>query len=474
MIRSFLFAWSFLLTVATLWGQEGHHINVRIDGFGQDSLFLGYYYGDKQYLADTAAVNADGSFTFSDAEALPGGMYLIVMPPDNNFFQVLLDEGDQHLDIRTNAADPVGNMQIKGSKDNQLFYGYLHFLNEKRPEAEKLNKEIQAAAGDQTRMKSLQQQQEALNQQVLDYQQKIVDEHPRTLTAAIIRANQNIDMPDFGGTEQEQQEKRWRYTQKHYFDNIDLEDPRMLRTPFLFERINYFVNKLQVQHPDTISLAIDRVLEGVRPADESFRYYLIHFLNEYARSKIVGMDAVYVHLAEKYYATGQADWTDEEQLKKIVDNAKTLKPLLIGKIAPDIQGQLRDGTAVSLHGTEADYTVLYFWRYDCGHCKKSTPFMKEFYEKFQDKNVKIFAVCVKFTDEVPGCWEYVDENGLGDWIQVVDPYNRSKFFSIYDLKSTPQIYLLDRNKEILSKRIGAEQLEEVLTRLMEIKEQEKG
>ena len=46
------------------------------------------------------------------------------------------------------------------------------------------------------------------------------------------------------------------------------------------------------------------------------------------------MDAVYVYLVENYYATGQAAWTEEEQLKKIIDNATTLQPLLVGKIAP--------------------------------------------------------------------------------------------------------------------------------------------
>jgi hypothetical protein len=43
---------------------------------------------------------------------------------------------------------------------------------------------------------------------------------------------------------------------------------------------------------------------------------------------------------------------------------------------------------------------------------------------------------------------------------------------VYNIKSTPQLYILDRNKEILSKRIGAEQLEEVMDRIIEMREQE--
>ena len=178
-----------------------------------------------------------------------------------------------------------------------------------------------------------------------------------------------------------------------------------------------------------------------------------------------------MHLVENYYAKGLAPWTDEEQLKKITDNAAALKPLLIGKIAPDIRMQKRDGSAIALHDVSTPFTVLYFWRYDCGHCKESTPHMKAFQEKFREKGVTLFAVCSKFTDEVADCWKYVDENEINDWMHTVDPYHRSKFSSLYNIKTTPQIYILDQNKEILSKRIGAEQLEEVMEQLIKMKEE---
>jgi thiol-disulfide isomerase/thioredoxin len=247
---------------------------------------------------------------------------------------------------------------------------------------------------------------------------------------------------------------------------MDLSDGRFLRTPFLFERINTYVSKLQVQVPDSLTKAIDFVLERTKKAPESFRYFAVHYLNEYANSKFVGMDAVYVHLAEKYYATGQAPWVDSTQLAKIVENAVSLKPILIGKTAPNIKMQLRDGTPVTLHEIKSPYIVLYFWRYDCGHCKESTPDMKAFYEEYKNKGVKIFAVCVKFNDEIGDCWKYVDENQLDGWIHTVDPYLRSKFYTLYNVKTTPQIFILDKDKKIISKGIGAPQLKEVMGKIM--------
>ncbi|MEZ4983653.1 MAG: redoxin domain-containing protein [Saprospiraceae bacterium] len=288
---------------------------------------------------------------------------------------------------------------------------------------------------------------------------------PGTLPAAI-NANLPTEFPNSPVTEEDNTNK-WRWLQQHYFDNIDLADVRMLRTPFLFQRVDYFVQKLHVQHPDTLKMAVDKVLQAMKPAEDNFQYYLIHFLNFYAASKYVGMDAVYVYLVDNYYAKGLASWTDEEQLAKIIDNANRLRPLLIGEIAPDIRMQRQDGSQISLSEVDAPYTILYFWRHDCGHCKTSTPVMKEFYDKFKDRGVKIFAACAKLRDEVPDCWKYVEENSIGEWIHVVDPYGRSRFMTTYDLKTTPQIYVLDKDKRIVSKRLGAEQLEELMDRLLE-------
>lgn len=460
-----------LITVASFAQQDGHRIAIEIEGYEQPELYLGYHYGDKQYIQDTVEMNQSGQYVFEGEEALKPGIYLVVMAPDNKYFQVIVTEDEQHFSMKTNEADPAKGIVLQNAPDNQLFYDYLAFLDEQKPEADKLAQEIEAT-DDENKKEKLREKRSKIDKKVQDYQHRIINEHPNSLTAAIINANLPMDMPEFEGEEEKVKLKKWEYTKEHYFDNIRLNDPRLLRTPFLFQRVDYYVHKLQVQHPDTISKAIDHVLKQMEPAEETFKFYLIHFLNHYAKSNIVGMDAVYVHLVNKYYATGRAPWTEEEQLEKIIDNAKALEPLLIGKKTPNLKLEKRDGTPIELHDIESELTVLYFWRYDCGHCKKSTPAIKEFYEKYKDKGVKLVAVCAKFTDEIPGCWEYVDEKEIGNWMHLIDTYHRSRYMKVYNIKSTPQLYILDKDKTILSKRIGAEQLEEVISRILEQREKE--
>ena len=458
-----LFMIGFFLSGKT---QNAYSIKVEIAGYTEKQLYLGYYLGDKQYVRDTVTAGPDGSFVFKGKEALPPGMYLVVLAPNNDFFQILVTQKEQTFSVKTTKDKPADNVKFTGSPENNLFLEYINYLSGKRPEAEKLQEEI-AKAPDEAAKAAATKKFEVLNEDVVKYQAKFAEKNAASFAGAIVKANINDELPKFeGATEDEKQMKAWLYSRKHYFDNFKLSDPRWLRTPFLFQRIDFYVNKLTVQAPDSINVAVDYILEKLRPAPESFKFYLIHFLNNYAASKYVGMDGVYVHIAEKYYATGQADWTEATQLKKIVDNAKKLKPLLIGKIAPDIQLEKRDGTPTSLHKVDAEYTVLYFWRYDCGHCKESTPAMKAFYEKFKDRNVKLVAVCVKNAKEIPDCWKFVDEQNIGDWMHTADPYMR--YFATYNVETTPQVYILNRKKEIISKQVPADQMETVMDKIIEM------
>lgn len=477
---------SFTFCAFNLQGQTGYNIEVTLDNYDQNQLMLGYHYGDKQYIKDSVKINEAGKFIFNGEENLDAGVYLVVMPPDNQYFQLLINENEQHFTVKTDAKSPTASMQVTGSSDNQLFIDYMNFLGKKRPKAEGLKKEL-AAAGEAAKP-AIQAKLEALNGEVKAFQNKVVNDNATTLTAALVKSGIEVPMPTFEGTEKEVQLKRYYHFKEHYFDQINLADERMVRSPILFQKIDYYMNKLTVQNPDSISKSVDYILEKVKPAEETFKYYLVHFLNTYAGSKIVGMDGVYVHIAEKYYATGQAPWTEAEQLKKITDNAKSLKPILIGKTAPDlkmyeidIEGTIaaendedeykrwRAKKAISLHGIDAPYTVLFVWDPDCGHCKKSMPKMIEFYENFKDKGVEIFAVCTKTYEEMPACAKTMKEKGMINWINAIDPFIKSKYKQIYDIKSTPQIFILDENKEIISKKIGAEQLSDVMTRILEMK-----
>lgn len=450
--------------------QTGYQIKVQVDNYDHDTLYLGFYYGDKQYLKDTAIL-AKGKFVFDGEKPLDPGMYLILLQPDNSFVQLNINRGKQQMDIKFDSKDPVNSFSIKGDKDNQAFYEYIRYLNNQRPEADALRKQLENPELSAEEKSKLEEKLIAINEKVKAFQEKMVTDYKGTLTAALISSFQEMTIPQFEGEERDVQVRKYRYFMDHYFDGIDFSDERMIRTSFFFTKVNDYVQKHTVQIPDSLIRAVDHVLGLCKNNEEAFKFFLVHFVNVYAKSNIIGMDAVYVHIVDEYYAKGAAPWVDEEQLNKMVKNAESLRPILIGEIAPNIKMEKRDGTKISLYDIDSEFTVLFFWAPDCGHCQKSMPKVVEFYNKFKDKGVEIFAVCTKVTDKVPDCWKMVDEKGMDIWINVVDPYLLSKFSTIYDIKSTPQIFILDKKKEILLKRLAAEQLDSVMEELLHRQEQ---
>lgn len=472
-----------LLFALPVFAQKGFKIRAKLDNYEANELVLGFHYGEKQYVKDTVARAADGWFTFQADTLLPCGVYLLVLKPDNTFIQILVSD-DQDFSVQTDAKDAVGKMAVKGSDDNEHFYAYLKYLGKMRPEADTLRAQfdrLKKNAADSIRIVDAL---EKLDKDVKKYQADVVKKYPGTMTAKIVRSAIEPEAPEFKDLpEKEAQQKRYYWWRAHYFDNLDIADPCMLRGPVLHSKVDAYITKVVPQHPDSVNIALDYILQKVKPSKEVYKYFLIHFLNYYAQSKLVGFDACYVHLVKNYYAKGEAPWTKKDDLEKIIDNASRLEPILIGKIAPNIVVKDSLDKPHALYDVDADFTVLFFWASDCGHCKKAAPHMVEFAKKFKDRGVKVFAVCTDVvTDAKTGaekvrtdCWKGIREKEFSDFLflNYYDPYIQSKYKTLYDIRSTPQIFILDRKYEILMKRIGAEQLGEVMEEVMKF-QKEKG
>ena len=472
-MRIFLTLLVSLLFLTTTFAADGYNLKIKIDGFERDTLYLGYHYGEKQFLIDTTIRDSKDWFVFSGNEALDCGMYLVVMPPNNDFFEILIDENNQHFEVETNVTTPTIGAKINNSIDNALFFDYLEFIGGMKGKADALKNKWNDAGGEQNpeAKKEFQSNMSLLTAEVKAKQDNIFKERPNSLAALILRSNDGPNIPEFEGTQEDVQMKQWRWMLGHYFDNMDLKDDCLVRTSFFHQKVDYYLEKLTTPHPDSIIISLDYILKKMKndkpEGGDNFKYYLVHYFNKYAQSKIIGMDAVYVHLALEYYDKGYASWTPDTTLQKIVRNAKEAAPTLIGKVAPNITLQDKEGNKVTLHDIESPYTVVYIWDPDCGHCKKAAPDVVKFYEQYKSKGVKMVSICSKFTDEVPKCWETVEERKFMDFLNVVDPYHRSKYKTKYNVKSTPQTFILDKDKTILIKKIGAEQMAEVMDKIIE-------
>ncbi len=438
-------------------GQPGHSISVRVDGAPQSTVRLAYHVGNQQYVRDSLVTDSGGSCTFRGAERLPSGVYMIVLP-GNTFFEFLLGD-DQHIDISCDAKNPGGTLLFRGSDENQRFLEYQKKWKVLQEEA------VSLSAG--LRDSSLSKEETALRKDKLAAQEKKMKQYllqtaetnSGTLLGAIARSiippEPYVPIVPAGTYNRDSVSRLLSYIhyKDHFFDNVDLSQPGLIRSPILGGRLEQFFRQVVIQMPDSIIREADRLLRKSAVNDDVFQYVAVWIMNRYASSEIMGHDAVVVHLADKVYLAGKAPWATKEYLAELEKRVSRLRSSLIGQKAPELLMNSFAGHYVSLYDVEAEYTIVYFWEPDCGHCKVATPLLRDYYNDNRDKGIEVFAVCTHHEREK---WEkYIVDNGL-NWINGWDPERLSRFDHFYNVDSTPLIYILDRQKKIIAKRLAAE------------------
>jgi thiol-disulfide isomerase/thioredoxin len=450
--------------------KQAYQITATINGWQGDKAYLGYRRADKVYSKDTVEIN-NGRFVFQGEEPLPPGVYLILMPPDNKFFEFVVTKAEQNFSLETTAPEFFKNLKFKGTKDNQLLYAYQTYMAEQVEASKKLQEKIDDVS-DEKEKEKLKKELEELGKSVRKHQDKIVVENPGTYTAKLIRAFQEPEVPEppkkaDGSIDSTFQ---WRYFKAHFLDGFDFSEEAFVNTPYLKEKVDRYIGeKMTMQTPDSVIAAVDMVLGKAEANKEVFKWTLSYLLNKYYTPEIMGLDAVYVHLSDKYYASGKADWVTEESLKKITDDAYMIRNVLIGNKAPDVRVQLYDPAThsfpndklISLYDVKAEYTVVFLWKPGCGHCKHTSDELKPFYEEWKNKGVEIFSISSANHTELDKALDDVKEKNM-PWIVTADPYLKARALQKFYGVSLPKLYLLDKDKKIVASRVGVPQLPTII------------
>ena len=92
--------------------KKGYEIAVNISGLQDSTVFLAYHLGDKQYIKDTIRLDSKGSAVFSGEEALPQGIYMIVLP-GKQYFEILMS-ADQYFSASCSYPDYFNTLEFLG------------------------------------------------------------------------------------------------------------------------------------------------------------------------------------------------------------------------------------------------------------------------------------------------------------------------------------------------------------------------
>ncbi len=474
-MNKIIFVLSFFISYSALAQTSKYKIEGEVTGLQDTEVILAYYFGGKQYAKDTA-FSKNGKFIFTGNEELDGGMYLVVLP-DQKWFDIIVSE--QKFKFKTSLNNLVSDMTFISSKENTPFYKYLNFINLRQQEISPIREKLKTASAEET--KKLKKLQENIDKEVMKYRENFLKTYKNIFFSKIIKATIDPIIPespkDIDGNIDET--FPFRYYKTHFWDNVDFNDERILRTPLFHSKMEQYLDKMTAKNPDSIIVSANTLIKKAKSNEEIFRYVVSHVTSKYERSKIMGMDAVFVNMVENYYITNMCTWVEEEQLKKIIERAEKIAPNLLGKVASeftDIYGRpfMKDlnGKTHTIQSIKADYTLLVFYGPTCGHCKKEIPKIKNTIDSLISLkyDIKTLAVATEFDIEE---WKkFIKDQKTDSWINVADishdddgnPLASSDWRDKYDIYSTPVVYLLDKEKRIVAKRISHQQFADIITR----------
>ena len=450
----------FLLTClsGSVLAQGGYRIEGKIKGLTGGDCILANYYATQIFAKDTAKADANGQFVFEDTKPLAEGIYEVVLPDRKTLFRILVTD-DQTFSFSADTTDIIGSSKISGSRENELFYDFQRSMKAKEDEYQRLK--AQKVPDTDKRVKDLQEQRKK-------YYDTFMKENEGTFTVKLFKTSADPEIPPAPKRPDGKVDSAWmfNYYKNHYWDNFDFSDARMVQTPFLHQKLERYIKDLTVQTEDSLIKEVDFVVnKAIQGKQKDIISYCIWYItNQYENAKVVGTEGVFVHMGEKYYLTGIMPVSDSSTIKNIADRIKILKPLLVNKTIPDLGVMsYRDaGRLDYIHGIKADYHIVFFYSPTCGHCRESAPKLKVLQEKLHSQGVAIMTIAIDGSEED---WrkfikEFKLENLINDYGLVAS--RQIVYRSDYDVFSTPTIYVLDKNKKIIARRIGVEDLEPFL------------
>lgn len=448
-----------------------YKIQVTIPEMKNDSVYLGFYLNGKTYSKDTAVLNNKGVGFFTNIgkgekkEALKEGVYMIYFNSDQYYDLLIGKDQDFNVTITNTNIEKDKNkkvepkVEIEGAIESERFQSLINFMVDQRKKQKELSEEYKNKKIDSLTYAN---KSDVLTKEVSAYQEKDTIDYAGTFYGAFLKGTILVETPDMKDLpDSVRGMARYQYARKHHFDNIALNNPWYLRTPYFSSKVDNYISRYIIQHPDSIISAAFDLIEKSKGNEETFQTMTSKMINYGLQSKIMGMDAVWLAIADKYYFSGQATWADTSWVNDLKKEADKIRYNLIGMQANNLVARDSNNNVVQLRDMTKDFVLVYFYEPSCGHCKKTTPVLHDsVYTKYKDLGFEVFAFYTQ-TDRKE--WiEFLDKNNLKDWVNVWDPDRESWFWKYYDASSTPGVYLLNKERKFIAKKIDMKTLDMIL------------
>lgn len=219
-------------------------------------------------------------------------------------------------------------------------------------------------------------------------------------------------------------------------------------------------------HKDSLITACNRLISNAGNNNEKATQVAGYLFNHFSSSKIMGDEGIAIYIAKNYFLNNRLEWHGDGGLALLRLYTEFNENSLIGLKAPELHLQKSDGIEITLHKIKSRYTLLFFFDSTCDVCKEEFPLIVNLLSRFSHLNITLVAV-----------YTHNDTNGLKSFIEsnrsliaphqesiifTLAPVKEKNFHKLYNILTTPKLYLLDQNKIIIGRNLESNSLQIML------------
>lgn len=433
----------------------------------EDQLRLAYYTGKGQFYKQSSVCEND-VFHFKGDETLATGNYIILLP-SNDYFDILVssNEDQTKYSFEVDTSLFLDEMTVSGSRENELFFEARSFEAIQKSKIEEENGILETYT--ETSKKQL-----SLNR-ISDFEKAIEQNNKEIIARAgdlfvgkFLKAHIRVPLKEAPEHLIGESARLFKYTwiRNHYFDNIDLKEDALTRTPVYENEISRYFDEYLPRNVDSSIVVVDEFMSRLENEGSKVQYLfcLNYLMSRFQSSNRMCFDKIAWHLAKNYYCAGKAE-IEEERRRQACQYADIQFNTLCGQRAHDMN--LPDTSFVHrkrLYEVDKACTILIFWDIDCSHCKMELPIIQSMYDTLNQNELEIYAVYIKKDFEH---WrDRLREAGF-TFINVADVNGDSDYNEFYQVFSTPKLIVLDRNKNIIFKDISITDIPSILNYMID-------
>ncbi len=437
---------------------EATDFTVELANGPQGTYYLMGVYTDQFFIADSTVMNG-GKINFKRDEGLPAGVYFMYFPDQRQSMQILLDQ-DQKFTLKTDANDIVNSMQVKGSIDNELLYKSLQFDSGQRSELQAINDGFKSLTVGTPEHGEVINKHTALMKAKEAYFRKLFAEAPESMFTAFKEAGQNPTIPYSFNSDGSLSQDYLLGLREQYWDNVNLADKRLLRTPVISNKLEKHFTTHMPQNPDSIIRYSKKLVDAALPYNDYFQYFAnwITLKFEPTKTSLMDAEAVYVHMIQNYFTKERAFWQDSVASHGLQLRAHEMAQSLVGRQGPDVIAKGPDGKDYSIYEMKADYIAVFMWNPECEHCQEQSPKLVQYYNENKDKGFDVFGIVLDTEEDQ---WKNAIAKYGMTWTNVNDPTNRA-IYAKYFVDNTPELYVLNPERKIIGKNLKVFQIDQII------------